>query len=298
MNHDQFRRCIGQKLRLEPRAIGPDDRPVDDDWTVVDVDAEHKTATLENLTRGGRLIVGFDHVRGYDTDPARGEGCGFLNMLWQVRIDREGNTSARPIAVRPAVPPAPEFRPLVLHDGEAERHLTWASRDDGLPHLPDGESRQLFGTFVAVCDALRTETQREPQFDAPNGIRHEIVWELTPDHRSKHKLLGGTGGRHGTAVLVLTNNRARPRPEHVVNAAPPEVEAVDLEFASRSGLQAEMQGAGFRLRWVREEQVARCRDQGWETVVVERVGRRVSFKVPPGMPSVDPSALVLMKHRG
>ena len=28
MNHDQFKKCIGQTLRLEPRAIGPDDRPV------------------------------------------------------------------------------------------------------------------------------------------------------------------------------------------------------------------------------------------------------------------------------
>jgi hypothetical protein len=38
-------------------------------------------------------------------------------------------------------------------------------------------------------------------------------------------------------------------------------------------------------------------EQGWESVVVERDGRRVGFKVPPGMPSVDPSALVLMNHR-
>lgn len=98
-------------------------------------------------------------------------------------------------------------------------------------------------------------------------------------------------------MLVLTNNRAQARPEQVANAAPPEIEAVDLEFPSRSGLQAEMQAAGFRLRWVREETVARRRDQGWEAVVVERDGRRVAFRVPPGMPSVDPSALVLMKHR-
>jgi hypothetical protein len=39
MNHDPFKKWIGQSLRLEPRTIGPDDRPVDDDWTVADVDA-------------------------------------------------------------------------------------------------------------------------------------------------------------------------------------------------------------------------------------------------------------------
>ena len=105
------------------------------------------------------------------------------------------------------------------------------------------------------------------------------------------------GGRHGTAVLVLTHNRAQPRPELVVNAAPPEVEAVDREFPARSGLQAELETAGFRLRWVREEQAAGRREQGWEAVVVERDGRRLTFNVPPAMPAVDPAVLVLMKHR-
>jgi hypothetical protein len=165
MNQDQFRRCIGQTLRLEPRAIGPDDRPVDDDWTVVDVDAQRKAATLRNLTRGGELIVGFDHVKGYDSDPARGDGFGFLNMLWQVRIERDGGISARPIPARASAAPGPEFDPLVVNDGAAERHLTWASRDASIALLPEGEARQLLETFGRVCDALRAETAREPQFD-------------------------------------------------------------------------------------------------------------------------------------
>src|SRR5262245_6574042 len=48
---------------------------------------------------------------------------------------------------------------------------------------------------------------------------------------------------------------------------------------------------GFKLHWVREEMVGRRRGEGWEIVVVADDGRRVTFKVPPGMPSVDPSAL-------
>ena len=36
---------------------------------------------------------------------------------------------------------------------------------------------------------------------------------------------------------------------------------------------------------------------GWQVVIAEVDGRRVSFKVPPGAPDVDPAALVLMKHR-
>ncbi|MGH9347908.1 MAG: hypothetical protein ACRD26_11660 [Vicinamibacterales bacterium] len=241
--------------------------------------------------------MGFDHVRSYDTDPARGQGFGFLNMLWQIRIARDGSISGRPIPARPGVAPGPELHPLIVNDGQANRHLTCASRDHGVALLPDGEPRQLFETFIPVCDALRADTRREPQFDAPNDIRHEIVWELTPDRRPKHKLLGGMGGRHGTSVLVLTHNRAQPRPERVVDEAPPEVEIVDPEFPERSGLQAELETAGFRLRWVREEQAARRREQGWEAVVVERDGRRLTFKVPPAMPAVDPAALVLMRHR-
>ncbi len=237
MNFEQFRRCIGQRLRLEPPAIGPEGRTVDDDWDVVSVDAALDAATLRNLTRGGELVIGLDAIKNYDRDPARGVGHGFLNMLWQVRIARDGGITARPIPARPPAEQSPEFRALVVNDGEADRPLTWASRDPGIALLPDGESRQLFATFTTLCDALRAETGREPQFDAPNDIRNEIVWELAPDHRSRHKLLGGAGGRQGTSVLVLTNNRAQPRPERVVNAAAPEAESVDLEFPTRSGLQ-------------------------------------------------------------
>jgi hypothetical protein len=82
MNHDQFKKCVGQTLRLEPPAIGPDGRPTDDDWEVVGADDARKAATLRNRTRGGEVIVGFDHVKNYDSDPARGGKCGFLNMLW------------------------------------------------------------------------------------------------------------------------------------------------------------------------------------------------------------------------
>jgi hypothetical protein len=53
---------------------------------------------------------------------------------------------------------------------------------------------------------------------------------------------------------------------------------------------------GFRLHWVHEEMVGRRRSEGWEVVVVEDDRRRVEFRDPPAMPSVDPSALVLMKR--
>jgi hypothetical protein len=176
MDHAQFRKCIGQRLRLEPPAIGPEGRTVDDDWGVMSVDPALDAATIRNLTRGGDLTIGFDAVKNYDRDPARGEGHGFLNMLWQVRIARDGGITARPIPARPAAEQRPELHTLVMNDGEANRHLIWTSRDSRIALLPDGDSRQLLGTFIGVCDALRADTGREPQFDAPNDIRNETVW--------------------------------------------------------------------------------------------------------------------------
>jgi hypothetical protein len=297
MNHEQFGRCAGQALRLEPPALGADGVPVDDDWTVATVNRASGSATLRNLTRGGDVVVGFDHVRSYDTDPARGQGFGFLNTLWQIRIARDGSISGRPIPVRPGVAPAPEFHPFIVNDGQGNRHLTWASRDATIAQLIEGEARQLYGTFIRVCDALRLETDREPQFNAPKDIGHEIVWELAPDHRSRHKLLGGMSGVHALQVLVLSGERARPGVNLVENVAPPEVESVDLNYPDRSGLQQRLVAEGFRLRWVREEQVGRRCSDGWQVVIADVDGRRVSFKVPPGAPDVDPAALVLMKHR-
>jgi len=296
MNREYFERCMGQTLRLEPRANGPDGLPVDDDWTVANIDRAAQSATLRNVTRGGEVVVGFDHVRGYETDPARGQGFGFLSMLHQITIDRDGRITGRPLPVRPGAAPEPQFNPLVVDDGAGNRLLTWESRDHGLPHLVEGEARQLFGTFIAVCDALRHATGREPQFDAPHDIRHEVVWELTPDHRSKHKLLGGMNGQHAMQVLVLTANRARPGIA-LVNAAPPVALDVDTNHPERSGLQPRLAAEGFRLHWVREEMVGRRRGEGWELVVENVDGQRVSFRVPSSMPNVDPSALILMKRR-
>jgi hypothetical protein len=62
------------------------------------------------------------------------------------------------------------------------------------------------------------------------------------------------------------------------------------------GVAATRAARAFSSR-IREEMVGRRRGEGWEVVVVADDGRRVTFKVPPGIPSVDPSALVLMKRR-
>ena len=104
-------------------------------------------------------------------------------------------------------------------------------------------------------------------------------------------------GAHAMQVLVLTGAAARPGVNQIENVVPPEVEDVDLNYPDRSGLQQRLAAEGFRLRWVREGQIRRRRGDGWQVVIAEVNGRRVSFRVPPGAPDVDPAALILMQHR-
>lgn len=71
VKHDQFKKCVGQTLRLEPPAVGPRGQPLDDDWTV-ELDPTREAATLTSSTRGGSVIVGFDHIHSYTSDQPTG----------------------------------------------------------------------------------------------------------------------------------------------------------------------------------------------------------------------------------
>ena len=227
MNRDQFKKCIGQTLRLRPHAIGAQGESRDDDWTV-ELDADVDEVVLKHMGSGEGAVVGFDHVHSYMSDRARGKTHGFLQMLSQIRIAPDGTISAVPLPPRQAGIVRPTFNPLVVNDGTADRYLTWSARDPEHLIAHEGQPRQLYGTYTEICDALRTATGREPQFDRPNDIRHEIVWELTADHESKHKLLGGMDTKAGTAVLVLTDNPAKPpqRPKPTASSLPPVIEVV------------------------------------------------------------------------
>ena len=65
------------------------------------------------------------------------------------------------------------IRNRCVNDGTADRYLTWSARDPEHLIAHEGQPRQLYGTYTEICDALRTATGREPQFDRPNDIRHE-----------------------------------------------------------------------------------------------------------------------------
>jgi hypothetical protein len=221
-----FRRTEGKRLRLRPEATGPHGERLDDDWSI-EIDPVREAATLTNIRTRLTVVVGFDHVHSFMSDPARGDDYGFLEMHTHVRVHRDGHITSEPMPPRAGTaPPLALLDPFVVYDGTAGRELTWRGRDE-VDALPLAEDRQLMDTFRTICDALRMETGCEPQFDDPRRIGHPVVWELSPDHRTKHRLLGGMNGQRGTAVLVLTD-----RPAQGAAAGAPVVVAPQVSLAA------------------------------------------------------------------
>lgn len=208
MNKDQIKKLDGYFVRLQPHALGPHNEPRDDDWLVTVVTGDD-ALQLTNMNGAGFVMLGLDHVYSYFTDKTRGGKYGYLQLLSQVRISDTGTVSAEPLPP-PKVSgsaPVPKFNPLVVNDGFRDRLFTWHGRDP--VHLAtEDDARQLGQFFVALCDALRHGSGREPEFQPQDDIRDDVVYELTPDHRARHRLLGGMGGGPGKAVLVLTNRPA------------------------------------------------------------------------------------------
>ena len=210
VNKGRLAKSIGSHCRLDPAAKGPRGQPQDDDWLVKNVTDD--SCTLENTRTEATAVLGIDHIHSWLSDPERTtptQRYGFLQLHVDVKIATTGRVSVTPLPPpRAAGPTAPTLNPLVLNDGDEQRSFTWRGRDQ--VHLIDEDDpRQLMGFYTTLCDALRRETELEPEFHDPNDIRGDIVYELSPDQRAKSRLLGGRGGNTGQAVLVLTHQPAK-----------------------------------------------------------------------------------------
>lgn len=89
MNADQFRKNIGHRVRIRPvarRPANPKELPrIDDEWVVESV--EQDGANLRNLRTDHKVIVAWDHLHSYTSDPARnseGVKSGFARLRVQV----------------------------------------------------------------------------------------------------------------------------------------------------------------------------------------------------------------------
>ena len=143
VNRDQFKKCVGQTLHLQPHAIGAQGESCDDDWTV-ELNADADEVVLRHMGSGADVVLGFDHVHSYMSDRARGKTHGFLQMLSQVRIAPDGTISAVPLPPRQTGIVRPTFNPLVVNDGTADRHLIWSTRNPEHLIAHEGQPRQLY----------------------------------------------------------------------------------------------------------------------------------------------------------
>ncbi|MEQ1760455.1 MAG: hypothetical protein ABL986_19250 [Vicinamibacterales bacterium] len=206
MNKDQLRKNQHKTAKLHPEARGMKGEVLEDDWTFVVHDND--TVTLTNTRTQQTLRLGCDNLEGWDSDAARGDTFGFLKHHMSIGTDASGQLFAKPTSLRPIQEAPPRFNPLLVRADDVEWQLIWDARDAQLHRIPETNPRQLYEHFTAVCAALREITGREPQFDSPNDIRHELVYGLTDDHRARFQLLGGMNGAEGTGVLVLRRKSA------------------------------------------------------------------------------------------
>lgn len=295
VNKGQLAKNIGDYFRLRPQARDERGAAVDDDWILRSVDTTK--VQMQNARTGQAVVLGLDHINDYLSDPQRDTGAvryGFLRLHVELVLKAKG-VEIEPLLGPRAVASSRAFQgnPLVV-DAGGKRLFSWRGRDP--VHLIDGDEppMQLLGYYTILCDAIRADSGREPEFAAPQRLTGEVVYELSPDFQAKWRLLGGNDRRPGTAVLVLTEKPAQAPASAVGGggSAPNEV-WVDLEYASKSGLQMRLEQAGFTVRWIRDDRLARAVElEGWEKVVEEgKFGPQI-FKV-----SSPDSNLTLAKKR-
>lgn len=212
MNKSQLKKNEGFRVKLRPPPQSRDGHIVDRDWVITSV--EDDRVRLDEPVAGYSFPLGLDSIYSFATNPKLDTPAirnGFLVLHAQIILD--GNT----VHVEPFLAPrAPNsesfviqhrFSPLVVaHDG-LERLFTWRGRDP--VHLIESEepARQLFTFATPLCRALLNESGMVPQFNLPNRVLGELVYEVSPDLRAKWRLLGGSGIGAGEQVLVLVPSR-------------------------------------------------------------------------------------------
>lgn len=211
MNKSQLLKSVGVRVQLRPPAVDRDGRVWDGDWLIESVEDER--VQLRMIGFGYSVPLGTDHVYSFLTNPARDNGglrFGFLQLHVQLMIS--GNT----VHIEPLPPPktptadaaayARRFSPLTIEHEGRTRYFTWHGQDPLHLVEKEDEPRQLGRVAAPLCEALHQIPGLHPRFNLASRIRGEIVYELSPDFRTKWKLLGGRSDGTGDQVLVLVPN--------------------------------------------------------------------------------------------
>lgn len=214
MNKAQLKKSVGCYLQLRPVPRTRDGAVIDDDWVLSSVTDDR--LELHNIPFGYVATLGTDHVYSFMTNPARDAGGvkhGFLSLHVQLILDGPN------VRIEPHPPPRSQnfdeffhphsFSPLIVEDKGYPRYFSWRGRDPLHLIRIEDTPRQLLEFERTLCDALRglPHSKLKPQFNVPNRITGEIVYELSPDFRAKWRLLGGMGTHPSDQVLVLVSRK-------------------------------------------------------------------------------------------
>ena len=212
MKKAALQKLVGNLVKLDPAAVSVNGKRLDDGWKVTQVTGI--AVELDNERTGATVTIGHDAVYCFWLDAARStetQTFGILQLHSQVTLMADGGVTVKPLPppkTAGGAVPVERFHPLVLVDGDVERHYSWQGRDP--VHLSREERpKQLMALYEPLCHLLRVETGREPEFSLPSDLRGDPVYELSPDYRARWPLLGGAGGEAGSALLVLTDIPAR-----------------------------------------------------------------------------------------
>jgi len=172
MNADQFRKNIGHRVRLRPiarRPAKPKELPrIDDEWVVESV--EQEGAILRNVRTDHKVIIAWDHLHNYTSDPARNsEGIkrGFARLRVQVFLHAD----------RAEIEPLEPGKWDSLPEPKRKRGISPRSRVDAVP-IPDSqftiykdsvELREFFADSGGFVASLASHEHLHPDRALGNG---------------------------------------------------------------------------------------------------------------------------------
>lgn len=151
MNKNELKKNLGHSVKLRPMAKrfaggpeGPQLPPVDDEWMIQGIDQQGVRISRNNTHS---LVLGFDHIREFTTDPARGGRDGILILKSQVSI---GGNSMWVEPIGPWTPPD-QFANVQNWKREDDGAYLQSLRPPPLMTAPQANNGNPFGFLAFLC---------------------------------------------------------------------------------------------------------------------------------------------------
>ena len=120
MNKDQINKNIGSRIKLKPIAINiNNNEELDDDWIIENV--MDNGVLIKNIRNNHKIILGFDHIHSYFSDPNRDvEDLKYEILVLHVQIIIKGKN----ISIEPTEKPG---KPIEKKDLWLNEVIDWSA---------------------------------------------------------------------------------------------------------------------------------------------------------------------------